>query len=278
MAKLHARQAVARYVRSHVVAPRYGREQRLSLTTADGLRLSGWALAGPPDARCSVVLVHGFSNWSRTPAIHAFAHLLARRVHVVVPDMRGHGRSEGACSLGKNEPLDVAAAVAAAPRGLPVVTVGVSLGGAAVLLHAGTIGAGSVAGTVAVSAPSSRDAADRPGSHRVERWVRGRAGRVLLARVLRTRVGLDCDGLPDSPAAMAGIAPAFTIVVHDPSDGYFGPEHAERLFAWAGQPKQLWWYHGVGHGTDLLTPAFAGRLLSELDRLVGSPPRPPSTS
>ncbi len=256
-------------MRGRLAAPRYRPEQRLALTAADGVRLSAWRLEGPPEAACTVVLVHGFSNWSRTPAIHAFAHLLARRVHVVVPDMRGHGRSEGMCSLGKNEPLDVAAAVAAAPRGLPVVTVGVSLGGAAVLLHAGTIGAGTVAGTVAVSAPSSRDAADRPGSHRVERWVRGRAGRVLLAGVLRTRVGLDCDGLPDSPSAMAGIAPAFTIVVHDPADHYFDGEHAQALYRWANEPKDLWLVPGAGHGTDLLTAAFADRLTDALEARLG---------
>ncbi|HEX2064350.1 MAG TPA: alpha/beta fold hydrolase [Acidimicrobiales bacterium] len=269
MAKLEAGQAVTRYLRSHVFAPRYRREERLSLTAADGVRLHAWRIAGPPDAPCSVVLVHGFSNWSRTPSIHAFAQLLSRRVHVVVPDLRGHGRSEGHCSLGKHEPLDVAAAVAATPAELPTVTVGVSLGGAAVLLHAGTVGAGSVAGVVAVSAPSSREAMDRNGSHRVERLVRARAGRMLLAQLLRTRVGLDCDGLPDSAAAMAAIAPAFTIVVHDPDDWYFGPQHAERLFAWAKEPKELWWYPGGGHGTDLLTPEFAERLLSQLVRRVG---------
>jgi pimeloyl-ACP methyl ester carboxylesterase len=112
---------------------------------------------------------------------------------------------------------------------------------------------------------------DRNGSHRVERLVRARTGRMVLAQFLRTRVGLDCDGLPDSATAMAGITPAFTIVVHDPDDWYFGPQHAERLFAWAGEPKELWWYPGGGHGTDLLTPAFARRLLTELALRV--PPR-----
>jgi pimeloyl-ACP methyl ester carboxylesterase len=269
VAKLQAGQTVTRYLRSHVFAPRYRPEQRLYLTAADGVRLHAWCIPGPPDAPCSVVLVHGFSNWSRTPPIHAFAQLLSRRVHVLIPDLRGHGRSAGLCSLGKHEPLDVAAAVAAASADLPTVTVGVSLGGAAALLHAGTVGAGTVAGVVAVSAPSSREAMDRNGSHRVERLVRARAGRMLLAGLLRTRVGLDCDGLPDSATAMAAIAPAFTILVHDPDDWYFGPQHAEHLYAWANEPKDLWWYPRGGHGTDLLTPEFAERLLSELARRVG---------
>ena len=250
-------------MRGRLVAPRYRPEQRLVLAAADGVRLNAWRLEGPPDAPCTVVLIHGFSNWSRTPSVHGFAQLLARRVHVVVPDLRGHGRSGGACSMGKYEPLDVAAAVGAAPADLPVVTVGVSLGAAAVLLHA-AVAAGSVAGVVAVSAPAARDLLDGAGSLRVERWVSGWSGRLALAGLLRTRVGRDCAGLPDSAAAMAAIAPAFAIIVHDPGDWYFGPQHAERLYEWANEPKALWWYPGGGHGTDLLTPAFAERLLAEL--------------
>ncbi len=262
MAKHRSGQVVARYLRTYVAPPRYRREQRLTLTTADGVRLNAWRILGPPDALCTVVLIHGFVNSSRSPVIHRFAHQLARRAHVVVPDMRGHGRSGGLCSMGRHEPLDVAAAVAAAPPGSPVVTVGTSLGGAAVLMHAGT--AGGVAGVVAVSAPS-RGELDRVGTHRVRRWVSGRAGRAVLAAMLRTRVGPDCVYLPEAADVVAAIAPAFTVVVHDPDDWYFGPHHAESIYGWAREPKALWWYPGGGHGGDLLTPALGERLLAEME-------------
>ena len=268
MAKRVARQAVSRYWNLYLAPPRYRREQRLTLTTSDGVRLRAWRVEGPPDARCTVVLVHGFVNSSRSPSIHRFAHLLARRAHVVVPDLRGHGRSGGRCSMGRHEPRDVEAAVAVARRArLPVVTVGTSLGGAAVFMHAGTFG--GVAGVVGVSAPCSGEL-DREGSHRVRRWVSGRPGRLMLATILRTRVGADCIYLPEAAAVAGNIAPAFTIVVHDPDDWYFGPSHAESIYEWVGEPKALWWYPGGGHGGDLLTPAFADRLLAELDqRLAG---------
>lgn len=268
MATYRRGRAVARYLRKYVVAPRYRREHRLVLTTADGVRLNAWRLPGPRGAPCTVVLVHGFVNSARAPRVHAFAHMLARRVHVVVPDLRGHGRSGGRCSMGRYEPLDVAAAVAAAPAGLPVVTVGMSLGGAATLLHAGT--EGGVHGTVAVSAPAWGQV-DRQGATRVRRWVSGPGGRVFLATVLRTRVAVDCEFLPEAENVVAAIAPAFTIVAHDPDDWYFGPEHAEAIHAWAREPKALWWYPGAGHGTDLLTPAFAERLVAEVvGRLDGA--------
>jgi pimeloyl-ACP methyl ester carboxylesterase len=249
--------------RKYVFAPRYPREQRLDLLTEDGVRLSGARLQGPPDAAGTVVLVHGFAHSSRTPRIHAFAHRLASRMHVVVPDLRGHGASAGVSTLGSKEPLDVAAAVAAALPGLPVVTVGISMGGAAVLLHAGT--RGGVAGVVAVSSPAWSQAWDTPSTLRVRRAVSTRAGREFMARVLHTRVAPRCEAVPDSRDVVAGIAPAFTLVVHDPDDHYFDGEHAAALYAWAKEPKDVWLLPAAGHGTDLLTPDFAARLVAELE-------------
>lgn len=224
------------------------------------MRLNAWLVPGPPDAMCTFVLVHGFVNSSRSPLVHRFAHLLSRRGHVVVPDTRGHGASGGKCSMGRKEPLDVAAAVSAAPPGLPVVTIGTSLGGAAVLMHAGSYG--GVAGVVGISAPAWGDL-DGVGTHRVRKLVSGRLGRLALAAVLRTRVDADCIFLPDAGSLVASIAPAFTVVVHDQDDWYFGPAHAESIFEWAKEPKALWWCPGGGHGGDLLTPELADRIMAE---------------
>jgi pimeloyl-ACP methyl ester carboxylesterase len=273
------RRALTNCVRKFALVPRYRDEQALSLVTADGVRLAGARVDGPTDAFATVVLVHGLTNSSRTPAIHAFAHRLAADAHVVVPELRGHGRSEGLCSLGRDEPLDVAAAVDAATAeggpgaGLPVVTVGISLGAAAALLHAGTMG--GVAGVVAISSPAWWGAWDTPATQRIHRYATSRPGRAVVARLLQTRIAPTCDGVPDSRDVAAAIAPAFTLVVHDPADHYFGREHAEAIYGWAREPKELWWVEGAGHGTDLLTPALADRLVADLRRRVvtrgGSP-------
>lgn len=271
MAKQSPAGAVRSYLRKYAVAPRYRSEHRIALAAADGTRLAAWMLPGPPTAPCTVVLVHGFVNWSRTPAIHAFAHVLADAVDVIVPDLRGHGRSGGTCTLGRDEPLDVAAAIAAADPSKPVVTVGISLGGAAVLLHAARHPR-SVAGVVAVSAPATWGGLGTDGAKRIERWVSTPTGRLTLRLLLRTRLTDDCSYLPNAVDLAARIAPAFTIIVADPDDWYFGAEHPERLYEWASEPKDLWWVPGGGHGTDLLTTAFAGRLLEAIGVYLAAPP------
>jgi len=264
-----AAQAAAGYVRKHAFVPRYAGEEGLRLVTEDGVALAGARLTGPADALGTVVLVHGFSQSSRTPRIHAFAHLLARRMHVIVPDLRGHGASGGLSSLGPKEPLDVKAAVEAAGPDLPVVTVGISLGGAAVLLHAGTYG--GVAAAVSISGPAWWGAWDTPATKRIERYAMSAAGRRFLATFLRTRIAQVCDGVPHAEEQVGAIAPAFTLVVADPADHYFAEEHPQTLYRWANDPKDLWLLPGTGHGTDLLSPAFAERLLEELDRRLGAP-------
>ena len=269
----HFRSAVAGYWRKYPFAPRYRRDERTWTRTADGLRLFAARLPGPPDAPLTVVLVHGFLNSSRSPKVHAFARVLQREVNVVVPDLRGHGESAGHTTLGRREALDVAAVVPLAARfGVPVVTVGTSLGAAAAILHAGAHE--GVIGVVAISSPGWWGARDREGSARIARLVQRPVGRAVAASLLRTRIArLDGEGITDVERVVGGIAPAFTIIVHDPEDTYFGPEHAQHLYDHARQPKELWWCDGVGHGSDVLTPEFAARLLQELRSRVGAPAR-----
>lgn len=253
--------ALALWARRYPLAPRYRPDERIALTTIDGVRLAGARLAGPDDAPCTVVLVHGFLNSSRSPMIYAFARYLSQSVHVVVPDLRGHGASEGRTTIGTLEPLDVAAAVNSARSDLPVVTVGTSLGGAAALRHAALFG--GVAGVVAISAPAWWSASERPGTVRMQRLVASRAGREVAGRLMRTRIGT-CDPGVVIVELVGSIAPAFTVVAHDPDDIYFGEEHARAIHEQAGEPRSLWLMPGAGHGSDLLTPVLADRVLKEL--------------
>jgi hypothetical protein len=105
----------------------------------------------------------------------------------------------------------------------------------------------------------------------VQRYAMTRAGRAVMACALRTRISDRCDGIPDARDVVAAISPSFLVIVHDPADHYFGVEHPTTLFEWAGEPKALWLEEGAGHGTDLLTPGFAARLLAELRRRVLTP-------
>ena len=260
--------ALARWFHSVVAPPRYKAPARpLRLSAADGTRLHAIVLPGPRDPRRVIVLSHGFTNSSRTPEVHAFAARLARSATVVVVDLRGHGASHGRSTLGHDEPLDVAAALDAARAlapGRAVVAIGISLGGTSSLVAAGRYG--GVAAVVALCAPAWRDRS-RPGADRVERWCASTSGRVLVRALSRTRVAPRTPPLDDIASSVAAIAPAPVIIVHDPADEFFGPEHATALLDWAREPKELWWAPGAGHGRRMLTNELADRIVARLDAL-----------
>ena len=259
--------SVVGWARKYPLAPRYRQAHHLTLSTADGVRLAAVALEGPPDPPAVAVVVHGFMHSSRTPSVHAFANLLARHVPVVLPDLRGHGRSGGYSTVGHDEVLDVAAAVNAATAlwpDLPVVTIGVSLGGAAVLVHAGTIGQGTVAGVMAISAPASWESLDSERMQRLRKVTHSPFGRRIIAALARTRI-VPTWVPPAGPAdAIGSVSPAWTVLVHDPDDAYFAGVHAEQLYASAREPKDVWWVPHGGHGSDLLTTELVQRIVERV--------------
>ena len=268
-----AARASRRWARGYPLAPRYRPPALpLRLRSADRTRLSAVWVPGPPDAIATVVVVHGFLNWSRSCEVHAAVDQLSTWAHVVALDLRGHGRSAGRSTFGVAEPADVAAAVAAgralAP-GRPVVALGISLGGASALFAAG--GGTPLSGVVAVSAPAWRDLTS-PAGVRLARWTGTRRGRALILALSGTRVDPEAGEPGDLRRAVAAIAPGFVVIAHDPQERVFGREHAEALFAWAGEPKALWWLPGGGHGRSMLTPELLERVRVEVsDRLAPAP-------
>ena len=93
--------ASRRWARSYPLAPRYRPPALpLRLRSADRTRLSAVWVPGPPDAIATVVVVHGFSNWSRSWEVHAAVDQLSTWAHVIALDLRGHGRSAGRSTFG----------------------------------------------------------------------------------------------------------------------------------------------------------------------------------
>jgi pimeloyl-ACP methyl ester carboxylesterase len=259
---------VREWARKYWLAAPYSRESQLDVVAEDGVRLRAHRLSPADPAIASVVLVHGFAGWSRGPAMREFAdHLVAEGLEVVLPDLRGHGQSSGRSTIGVDEPKDVEAALRATTQALKL-TVGVSLGAAACLLHAGTYG--GVDGVVAISAPARwRGDGHRAASHRVGWLANTRRGRAVMSAFVRTRVAPKRP-LPRDPVEVVGrVAPATTVIVHDPDDHYFDASHAHHLYDSAGDPRQLWWYEGRGHGVDLFDPALAARI-GELARTLAA--------
>jgi pimeloyl-ACP methyl ester carboxylesterase len=202
--------------------------QALTLRTADGLALAADAWLTPEPTTSVVVLVHGFAAHRRDPSVVAMAHDLRAAGHAVVSyDMRGHGDSEGLCTLGDREQLDVAAAARAARDLAPqVVIVGASLGAIAALRYA--VADPHLAGVVTVSAPAQWKLRSPRAAFAA---VLTRTG---VGRRLARRLGARLDSTwrwsepPDELAARLAVPLA---VVHGTGDRFMPPSEAEVLHA-----------------------------------------------
>jgi pimeloyl-ACP methyl ester carboxylesterase len=235
-----------------------------TLRTEDGERLVGARIGwdGP-----ALVFCHGFLGWHRKARIVRFVERLAERFRVYAMDLRGHGASTGVCTFGDREMLDVDAAVSLARRETPgpLVTVGLSMGGIAVLRHAAF--RDGVDLVVSVSSPARWDGHTSRAVAQM-RWLstsdRGR----VLARAIGTRISTDW-GRPDDPESVVErIAPTPLILVHGRDDGIFDEEEAWRLYRRARRPKHLMLARPFGHAEDGLSAAFADRIGDRILSLV----------
>jgi alpha-beta hydrolase superfamily lysophospholipase len=217
-----------------------------TLTTSDGVALAArsWSASGAP--RASVVLVHGLAATKDNPELVAVAVALQERgFDVLAYDARGHGESGGICTLGDLERHDVAAAVAHAnTSGLPVVVVGASMGGIAVLRYAADDP--SLAGVVTVSSPADWRLHRSPGTLALAGMIRTRAGRAFAARLFRVRLSPEWTN-PESPRALAGRVASPLAVVHGERDRFIPAREAAGLFSANGGERRLFLVPRMGH-------------------------------
>lgn len=235
------------------------------------------AAGGSPEV--AVVLAHGFTGSSASPAVVRICRQLAELgIAVLSPDFRGHGRSGGTTTAGELETLDVAAAVgwlrdAGYTR---VAALGFSMGGSAVLRYAGLPG-GEADAIVSVSSPGMWfERGTRP--MRLVHWVlEKRTGRAALRLAKRVRVsGSSWDPVPEAPHEVVGAIEVPLLLVHGDADHYFPLRHIEALAA-AADHAEVWIEPGMMHAETGTTPELVERIATWL-RTAVEQPRPASGS
>ena len=246
-----------------------------TIVTPDEVRLAVHVRQSP-DARATIVLAHGFSSSASHPDITALADaLLARGLSVITYDARGHGSSGGSCSLGYDERLDVAAVTdAAGELGRPVVLVGISMGGIAVLRHAATPEA-DVRAVVTVSCPARWTVPRNPRGVLSAGLTHTRLGRVVAARRLGVRVAPPGPRGP-TPVELAASVRVPLAVVHGARDPFIPSSNAHALHGAAAVPGGLTIVPGRWHAHDSVAMVVvAGTVDTLAQRAPDQVARPP---
>ncbi|MFL6161441.1 MAG: alpha/beta hydrolase [Jatrophihabitantaceae bacterium] len=239
--------------------------ESVRLCTEDGIFLAadyyGQVSDGP-----SYLLGHGFTGSTARPEIQFVAgHLGERGNCVLALNFRGHGSSRGLSTVGVDEVADVAAGLAwlrDRRPGVPIVTLGFSMGASVMVRHAGLAAMNGQPGpdaVIAVSGPGRWYERGTKPMRRLHFGVETRLGKRILARTFKTRIGPGWDLLPVSPVEVAGAIKAPMLIVHGDADPYFPLAHP-RMLAGVAPNAELWIEHGMGHAENATGAGLLDRM------------------
>lgn len=242
------------------------------IAVAGAAPVAGWWRPGR-SGKASVLLLHGIRADRRD--MLGRARLLARHGHaVLLIDLPAHGESDGqAITLGWRESAAVEAARDWMRRQRPhekTAAIGVSLGGAAILLGRQPAGFDAVVLEAVYS--------DVHDALRNRLGMRGgapaRAFAPLLEMQLAPRLGVSAQQL--RPIAHIGQLGAPVLLIAGGRDRHTRPDEAWAMYRQAHQPKQLWLLPEAAH-QDFLACApeqyerrVIGFLQRHLDNQAGS--------
>ena len=232
--------------------------QETAIQAVDGLRL--WAAVAPGRENCHrwAVCVHGYhDSYESMGAIARHYHELGW--NVLLPDQRGHGRSEGDyVGWGYDERLDVLSWVnwiVRKDQEAEVLLHGVSMGGATVLMATGGVLPKQVKAAVSDCSYTSIEAEIRHllTSSKEELPFRLPSG-LLLYRLRKTalrRAGFDLRLA--SPVEAVARSKTPTLFIHGGEDDFVPTSMMETLYQAARCPKSFLWVPGADHAASVGT-------------------------
>lgn len=237
-----------RWVREHPA------RRDVLITSVDGLRLHGVALRQKEkDCHRWAVCVHGYYDTYESMGAHARHYYEERGWNVVLPDLRGHGGSEGTyVGYGWDDRLDLVAWISRIMRRdsrAEIVLHGVSMGAAAVLLTAGGALPGSVKAVVSdCSYTSALDIMRHVYQLGGGKAPVGPALAALRATVKR-RDRFDLKNADVLRAVRTSKTP--TLFIHGVSDDFVPASMMAELYEAARCPKDFLWVPKAGHAESV---------------------------
>ena len=241
--------------------------ETISFVSEDGVFLKGWLIKPPHPRKKSpaIIICHGVGA-NKSDFTELAVSLAARGYFVLLFDFRAHGESSGnRTSLGYHEQKDVLAAlgILKARKEIDRHRIGIygfSMGGSTAILTAAKSGAFS-----AVVADSAFTSLKDQANTAITSFYHLPSFPFLHLAVLgyelyfRTRVE---NIAPVN--VIARISPVPLLIIAGEGDKLIPAENGQKLFAAAGDPKELWIIPGADHGgTFVAAGSMYGKKVGE---------------
>lgn len=246
--------------------------REVTIVSVDGLALRAIALYAVPESHNWAVCIHGYSE-DGTSVGHFARHHAERGWNVLVPDLRGHGRSEGAyIGFGWDDRLDIVAWCAWIARRDPqarIVLHGVSMGASTALMTAGGPLSPNVKGVISDCAFTTASDILRYVYHSSGRqYGPASAALAALRGAVRRRAKYDLRKADAVAAVRSSRTP--TLFIHGVADELVPAAMMAELYENARCPKEFLWVPKAGHARSaLVAPGLYWGAVDEwLERLL----------
>ena len=240
------------------------------ITNADGLRLAGWYV--PSRNRAAILAQHGL-KMTREEMLPAAAALYRHGYGVLLCSVRAHDRSDGEqITFGIREVRDLEAwyhYLVTRPDVDPgrIGALGNSMGGSLVIQFA----AGNT-NIKAVAADSPFSSLDDTVATSVTHFTGLPAFPFAPLMLFWAKLETGCDlSQVNAKVWIRQLSPRPILLMQGGADTTVSGQSGARLFAAAGEPKELWYEPSVGHAQfATLMPAYEQRLVAFFDRALGN--------
>lgn len=219
--------------------------ETVTLTTPDALTLHAWWLPRP-ESEHVIIGCHGHTG-GKHELLGISSRLWQAGFNVLLFDLRGRGQSDPfPNTLAGYELADLETALAYVQQRMPHANIGLlgySMGGVLAILLAA-----AHPEIRAVVADSPFSTAELVVANKMQKIVAGLAYPLLAitSLVIAQRYGYTL-GRVRPVEAVAQLAPRPLLLIHGTADTLVPVEHADQLFAAAGEPKELWLMPGAEH-------------------------------
>lgn len=238
-----------RWMNEHV------RRQDVYLLSWDRIQLHGnLIVSNTPGCHRYAVCVHGYRDSAESVGVFARHYYEEYGMNVLLPDLRGHGASEGSyIGMGYDDAKDLIAWIHAIETRDPE---------AVVILHGLSMGAATVLTATGMELPHSVKAviSDCSYTSAMEEFTHGYEQ--LPKKVLPTEMALQMvrgiclarnhyDLAKASPIEAVAGSSTPTLFIHGEADRYVPAEMGKRLYEAAACRKDCLWVHGAGHAQSV---------------------------
>ena len=230
--------------------------KRVTIRAQDGLRLNAYYIPAPKPSRMAVILAHGYSFDALTN-MSALAKMFQEQFgcHLLLPDARGHGQSEGHyVGFGWHERMDMLRwidwTIGKIGQDADILLFGISMGGATMLMTSGEQLPEQVKGIISDCAYTS---AWDILAFQLKKIYNLPAFPFIPATSLicRLRAGYwfgEASALKQVRQAKRPI-----LFIHGQNDNFVPTEMVNRLYENCAAPKEKWIVPDAGHALSYFT-------------------------